>query len=224
MRKTLYLKFLLAFVLFSLFGLLVVTFVTSPLTYERVKRDTALSFYEEASKISQTYGSELYNSEITIESAYNQLSALATYLSASIQIINPSGTVVLSTDKKLDTANPTVIPDFNPSIAQDSYYIVDDFFGTKNEEVLNVFCPITASYKIKGYVVIQRPISAIVKESDNMLSISYVTLGMLILLSLVFVFFSRQLYTIRCARSSLPRSSTLPETCIMNSLWTEMMK
>ncbi|MBE5870952.1 MAG: HAMP domain-containing protein [Lachnospiraceae bacterium] len=189
MRRTLFLKFFLAFILFSVLGLAAVTFISSPLMYEQVKRNTARSFYEEASKISQTYGSELYNSEITIESAYNQLNALATYLSASIQIINPSGTVVLSTDEVLDTSNPVVIQNFDPAITEDSYYIVDRFFGTASEEMLSVFCPITSAYKIKGYVVIQRPLSTIVEESNRMMSVPYVTLGLLIILSLLFIFF-----------------------------------
>lgn len=194
MRKTLYLKFLLAFVLFGLFGFLTVAFVSSSLMYEHIKRDTALTFYEEASQISKTYGSELYNSQITIESAYTQLNALSTYLSAPIQIINPSGTVVLSTAEKLDTANPTVIENFDPSIVSDSYYIVDRFFDTQDEDVLSVFSPITTSYKIKGYVVIQKPISQIVKESDNMLTVTYVTLVMLLLLSLIFLIFFTELF------------------------------
>lgn len=196
MRKTLYLKFLLAFVIFGLFGFMAVAIVSSNLMYEHIKRDTALTFYEEATQISQTYGSELYNSQITVESAYTQLNALAVYLSASIQIINPSGTVVLSTDEKLDTANPTVIQNFDPTITKDSYYVINNFFGTRQEEVLSVFCPITSSYKIKGYVIIQRPVSEIVKESDNMLSVTYVTLVMLILLSLIFLIFFTELFYI----------------------------
>lgn len=196
MRKTLYLKFLLAFVIFGLFGFMAVAIVSSNLMYEHIKRDTALTFYEEATQISQTYGSELYNSQITVESAYTQLNALAVYLSASIQIINPSGTVVLSTDENLDTANPTVIQDFDPTITKDSYYVINNFFGTRQEEVLSVFCPITSSYQIKGYVIIQRPVSEIVKKSDNMLSVTYVTLVMLILLSLIFLIFFTELFYI----------------------------
>lgn len=196
MRKTLYLKFLVAFVLFGLFGFLSVAVVASNLMYEHIKRDTALSFYEEASQISQTYGSELYNSQITVESVYNQLNTLAAYSSSTIQIVNPSGTVVLSSGKKLDTANPKVIEGFDPAIAADSYYVINNFFGQYDEDVLSVFSPITSSYRIKGYVVIQRPISEIMQESDEMLNVSYVTLVMLLLLSLIFLIFFTELFYI----------------------------
>ena len=94
MKKRLYLKFLLAYIIFGCFGFLAVATFSSSLTLEDEIRETAETLYEEASLIAKTYVNDLYNNQITIESAYSQLNALSTYLSASIWIVNPSGTVV----------------------------------------------------------------------------------------------------------------------------------
>lgn len=195
MRKTLYLKFLLAYVIFGFFGFIVVATFSSSLIEQRVKTENAQSLYSEASMISQTYASDLYNSAITIESAYNQLHALGTYLSASIWIINPSGTVMVTSEKLPDIANPTVITDFTPSITSDTYYTTGDFFGNFSEDMLIVFSPITSNYKIKGYVVILKPMQDLREQTNGYLSIVYITLVLLLLLSLIIlIFFTEIVY------------------------------
>jgi signal transduction histidine kinase len=196
MKKTLYLKLLLAYVIFALFGFIAVATFSSSLTLEHETRKTAESLYEEASLIAKTYASDLYNNQITIENAYTQLNALATYLSASIWIVNPSGTVVVNSLEMPDISNPKVLENFNPSVTEDSYYIRSDFFGEFDEEMLSVYAPITSNYKIKGYVVIHQPMSQLRKTSDSYLSITYITLVVLILLSLIILLFITEIFYI----------------------------
>lgn len=196
MKKMLYLKFLVAYIIFGCFGFLAVATFSSSLTLEHEIRETAETLYEEGSLIAKTYVNDLYNNQITIENAYSQLKALSTYLSASIWIVNPSGTVVLNSLEMPDLSNPKVIEDFNPSITADSYYIRDDFFGEFDEEMLSVYTPITSNYKIKGYVVIHQPMSELRKRSDDYLSITYITLAVLIFLSLIILLFFTEIFYI----------------------------
>ena len=123
MKKTLYLKFLVAYLIFSCFGFIAVATFSSSLTLEHETRETAETLYKEASLIAKTYASDLYNNQITIESAHSQLNAISTYLSASIWIVNPSGTVVVNSQKMPDVTNPQVIENFDPAVTSDSYYI-----------------------------------------------------------------------------------------------------
>lgn len=194
MKKSLYLKFVLAYIIFGCFGFIVVATFSSSLTLEHLKRETATSLYNEASLISKTYASDLYNNEITIESAYSQLNALATYMSATIWIVNPSGTVVVNSSHPTDINNPPVIENFDPSVTMDSYYVTGDFFGESDTEMLSVFKPITSNYKTSGYVVINVPLSTIADRSDGLLSVTYVTLVLLILLSLIILFFFTEMF------------------------------
>jgi signal transduction histidine kinase len=183
-------------VIFGFFGFLVVATFSSSLITEKVKGTQAQSLYAEASMISQTYASDLYNSTITIESAYRQLDALGTYLSASIWIINPSGTVVVNSDELPDVENPRIIQDFSPAITSDSYYTTGTFFDQFDEEMLIVFSPITSHYKIKGYVAILKPMSDVRQQSNGYLTIVYITLVLLILLSVIILLFFTEMFYI----------------------------
>lgn len=196
MKKTLYLKFVLAYVIFGCFGFIVVATFSSSLINERVKSTTAQSLYSEASLISKTYASDLYNNEITVESAFKQLNALETYLSAPIWVVNPSGTVMVNSSQPTDITNPKVIADFTPSITSDTYYTTGDFFGEFPEEMLIVFSPITSNYKIRGYVVILKPVKDLAQQSNVYLTIVYITLVLLILLSLIILLFFTEMFYI----------------------------
>ena len=194
MRKTIFPKFIIAYLIFGLFGFFIVATFSSNLTKEHEIRRTAENLYEEASYISKTYANELYENQITIESAYKQLRAVSTYLSASIWIVNPSGTVLLTSEELPDLENPMVISGFNPAVTDNSYYMINNFFGVYDEDVLSVFTPITTGYKIRGYVIIHQPISALNKRSDAYLSITYITLVILFVLSLIILIFFTEFF------------------------------
>ncbi len=62
MRKTLYLKFILAYVIFGLFSLIMVTTFVPSMTMEHLTREKAESLYAEATRIANTYAYGLYTS------------------------------------------------------------------------------------------------------------------------------------------------------------------
>ena len=196
MKKTLYLKFLLAYLIFGCFAFIMVATFSSNLTTEHMKRETAETLYREASLISKSYATQLYNDQITLQSAYNQLTALATYMSCSIWLVNPSGTVVVGSGTETDVNNPKVITGFDPSITSDSYYTVGNFFGEFDEDMLSVFTPISSNYKIKGYVIIHKPMKDIYASSNSILNITYITMVLLVLLSLIVLIFFTEIFYI----------------------------
>jgi signal transduction histidine kinase len=93
-------------------------------------------------------------------------------------------------------SDPKVIENFDPAVTADSYYVRGDFFGEFDEEMLSVYTPITSNYKIKGYIVIHRPMSELRKTSDNYLSITYITLIVLLFLSLIILLFITEIFYI----------------------------
>lgn len=193
MKHTLYLKFVLAYLIFGLFGFLVVATFTSSMTLEHLKRDRANALYKEAMLVSNSYAADLYNNEITLESAWRQIEAIDTFLNASVWIVNPSGLIVLNSSKPLDIENPVTIPDFNPTITGSSFYTVGNFFGMFEEEMISAFAPITSQYKVKGYVVIHASMADLHASANSLLNISYLTLVILFLLSLIILLFFTEL-------------------------------
>lgn len=195
MKKTLYLKFILAYVIFGLFGFLVVATFVSNMTLDHLKKEKADSLYKEATLIANTYASDLYNNEATLETVKAQLDALDTYLNATIWIINPSGRMILDSSVPVNVENEVVVENFDPTITAGSYYTIGNFFNTFDEEMLSVFAPITSDYKVKGYVVIHSSMSSIRSSVDSLLNISYILLVILFLLSLIIlIFFTEIVY------------------------------
>ena len=195
MRKTLYLKFILAYIIFGLFGFVVVATFVSNMTLDQLTKERADSLYREAVLIANTYANDLYNSEISLEAVKLQLDALDTYLNATLWIINPSGRMILDSSSPLDVETEIVIENFDPTITEGSYYTVGNFFRTFDDEMLSVFAPITSDYKVRGYVVIHSSMQSVREGANNLLNISYIMLVILFLLSLIIlIFFTEIVY------------------------------
>lgn len=189
MKKTLYLKFLLAYFIFGFFGFIIVATFVESMTMEQLQREKADSLYREATLIANTYASDLYNNQTSLDTVKRQLDALDTYLSASLWIINPSGRMILSSREPINVEQETVITGFDPTVTAGSYYTIGNFWNSFTEEQLSVFAPITSGYKVRGYVVIHYPMSSIEISCNNLLNISYLMLVVLFLLSLIILFF-----------------------------------
>lgn len=195
MRKTLYLKFLLAYFIFGFFGFVVVATFVSSMTTEHLTREKAEDLYREATLIANTYASDLYDNETSLDTVKKQLDALDTYLSANLWIINPSGRMILNSQAPIDVENETVITGFDPTVTEKSYYTIGNFFDSFTEEQLSVFAPITSGYKVRGYVVIHYPTSNITTSCNSLLNISYLMLIILFLLSMIIlIFFTEMVY------------------------------
>ena len=195
MRKTLYLKFVLAYLIFGCFGFIIVATFVSSMTMEHLKRERADSLYQEATLIANTYASELYDSKRSLESVKEQLDALSTYLDSQIWIINPSGRMIMTTEEPPDVEHENVGEECDPSGTAGSFYTVGDFFLCFDEEMLSVFAPITSDFKVRGYVVIHTTIASIRASSESLLNISYIMLVIFFLLSLIIlIFFTEMVY------------------------------
>ncbi len=195
MRKTLYLKFVLAYFIFGVFSFIVVTTFVPTMTMEHLTREKAKNLYEEASYIAGNYASGLYANVTDLETVKEHLDSLAVYLDSTIRIINPSGRLVLDTNTPLNVEDVVMIENFDPTVTGGSYYIVDKFFDSFESDMLSVLAPITYEYKVRGYVVIHCDINDIQASCNSLLNISYITLAVLLLLSLIIlIFFTEMVY------------------------------
>ena len=195
MKKTLYLKFVLAYFIFGIFSFIMVTVFVPSITKEQLVREKAEVLYSEAILISDTYAAGLYTSETDLETVKTQLDFLSVYLDSTIRIINPSGRLVLDTGRPLNVEEVVMIENFDPTVTSTSYYTVNNFFGSFESDMLSVLVPITSSYMVKGYVTIHCDMDDIQASCNSILNISYITLVILLLLSLIIlIFFTEMVY------------------------------
>ena len=201
MKRTIYLKFLLGYLLFGLFGFIVVATFISNTTLEHCQRERAENLYAEATQIANSYAADLYNSETSLEAVQRQLQVLSRFQDgAVIWIVNPSGRLVLDSSRVLSQEKEIFIEGFDTRVTGTTYYTVGDFWGSFTGDVLSVFAPITGAYKVQGYVVIHQPMAAIRAEADEYLGISYLLLVLLFFLSLIILIFFTELVYIPLRR------------------------
>lgn len=197
MKKTLYLKFILAYIIFSVFGVVIITTFVPTLLQEHLVREKANELYKEASLIASTYAGQLYRNETSLPQVKEQLDFLSECTDTITQIINPSGRLILDTTVEIDVDSVSTIRNFDPTATATigSYYMVGTFFDTYTMEKLSVLAPITSDYKVKGYVAIHYNMENIMLSCYDLLSISYITLGILLFLSLIIlIFFTEIVY------------------------------
>ncbi len=194
MRHTLYLKFIIGYVIFGLFSFLTVTLFVPRITREYLIGQKAQDLYSEASLIADTYAKGLYSSRTSLETVTLQLDSLSVYMNADIRIISPDGIIILDT-ASTDTETAQQLSEFDPSSGGSTYYLIGNFFGSFDEEVLSVICPIITKYRTKGYVTIHISMADIESEINSLLNISYITLFIMFLLSLIIlIFFTTLVY------------------------------
>jgi signal transduction histidine kinase len=195
MKKTLYLKFVLAYMIFGIFGFIIITLFVPGMTREQLIREKAHLLYEEATLLANTYAGGLYSSETSLESVKALLDSLSIYMGCTIRIINPSGRLVLESNTELNVEDVVMIRGFDPTVTSGSYYTRGDFFGSFETDVLSVIAPIAPAYTVQGYVAIHCGMDGIEDSTNHFLNIAYITLVILFLLSLIIlIFFTEMVY------------------------------
>ena len=195
MKKTLYLKFILAYFIFGVFGFVITSAFVPNMIKNHLIREKAEVLYSEATLIANTYAGGLYTSETTLETVKTQLDALSIYLSSTIRIINPSGRLVLDTNMPLNVDDVIMVKNFDPTTIQGTYYDVGPYYDAYDGDVINVIAPITSDFKVKGYVVIYSSMTDIEQSAAGLLNISYVILIVLLMLSMIIlIFFTEMVY------------------------------
>ncbi|MBQ9611295.1 MAG: HAMP domain-containing protein [Lachnospiraceae bacterium] len=195
MRKTLYLKFIFAYLLFGIFGFIVVATFVSNMTLDACKQGAAGNLYREATIIADSYAADLYNSEVSLETVHQQLTALAGYTNTEIWIMNPSGRLVVRSGEMIPPNTEIYVKGFDPAELTGQLYTIGSFWDSFSTEQLSVIAPITGNYRTNGYVVMHLPMQAILKEANGLLNISYIELLFILFLSLIIlIFFTEIVY------------------------------
>ena len=182
MKRTLYLKLLLGYGAFGILGFLTIATFTSRLALNYIIRDTASDLYRESTLLSSSYAANYYRGTMTLEDVTSQFQAVSTYLDAAIQVISNSGQILIHAGHE---PSEKMVEGFDITEFGTSYYQTGNFFGAFSEETLSVFSPITINYKVRGYVLIHKPVRDLVALKDGFINISYMTLAVIFLCAFV---------------------------------------
>ena len=185
MKRTLYLKILLGYLIFGILGFLTVATFSSAITLHHVEMDEAERLHRESVQLASNYAASYYNDSITLDELKQHLYALDNYLSAQVSILNTSGEIMVDSREVVDISNRTIIEEFDITAFGSRYYQIGNFFHYFSEDHLSVFSQITTNYKVKGYVFIHKPISRLAEYSNGFVNLSYLTLLVIFLCAFV---------------------------------------
>lgn len=185
MKKTLYLKFILAYALFGLLGFIAISTIGSRLIQGHLERRISEQIYREANTISFDNTVRYRTATYNLINIYNNLASLAAYQDAQIWILNQHGDILLDTAQEQPYKTPLELESFDPLTWGSSYYRTGNFFGYFQESMLSVIAPITSDMTVKGYIAIHYPMENLYREREQLLAVVHVIFLLLFILSLL---------------------------------------
>lgn len=184
MKQKLGLRFLAGVLVYGIVGFLIVATFASWAFQKKAQSTEATRLYKEALAITSDYAADYYQNRVTLTALDAQLRALSEYTGGEIWVINRQGTVISG---NRDSEEAVQIDNFKISDFGSRYYQMGRFYDYFDNDMLTVFAPITVDYKVRGYVMIHKSVAQIYKEADHFLNLSYLTLGVLLAVSILFV-------------------------------------
>ena len=188
MKHSLYIKFILTYLIFGFLSFFVIATLSSQMTLNHLTKKKAETLYREANYISTNFVRSYYSKSLNTQSLstiHSHFQALDTYLDASIWLLNADGTLLIDSDIGYFEEPSSVIDAFDLTDMGNQYYMTGDFYGMFEVEMLSVATPISYNFKTSGYVLIHTPMSNLYRERDSILNITYLTLIFIFVLSLL---------------------------------------
>ncbi len=179
MKKSLFIKFIAAYIIFGVLGFTVVALFASRLTYRYLLQEQANSLYSEATLIATTY-SETRDTSLSEDVVNEQMNAVSTFLHVDIWIVDRNGKILSDANKK--GYKGRLIENFDTT-RTGSRYEVGTYHDMFPSEVLTVMAPVTRGYTTSGYVIIHNSEQNILSSQYEILNIVYVTALIIFLLS-----------------------------------------
>ena len=199
MKKKLYWRFLLIYLLLGCLGLFLTTTLGAHLVERKLETSVSQDLYQECTAIASDSTFKYQMSYRNISALGKNLSALAAYQDAIIWVINSQNEIIYNSRETV--SQPVPVDGFDPTLWGESYYTTGDFFGNFSEDMLSVMAPVTANMTPKGYIVFHYPLEVLYQERDQIVTVG-VLLFFLIFLLFLCTFFIFSLTVFRPLQKS----------------------
>ena len=130
MKMPLRLKFAGAFVVIAVLGFVFVYFFSARIVSRQAQNNVLSDLYKDATYLGAAYRVN------TGSVNQGQLEAMAYASGSDIWILDLSGTIVARSGT---SQTPEAVSNFNPAAGQKGYYMIGNFFGCFDEEMISVY-------------------------------------------------------------------------------------
>ena len=192
MKSTLYLKFIFIYIIFGFLSLFLVGTLTSQLILTELEDTTYTNIYQEANLVATDYLPQYFEEDITASSVHTQLNAMCIYSHASFWFVDASGKMISSSIVD-GTSSPVQIEEFDPAENGNDQYLIGNYHGYFDEDVITVRAPVVQGFATRGYLLIHKPLSDLTNERNQILRPIYISIAVIYIFSfsilLAFQFF-----------------------------------
>lgn len=185
MKSTLYLKFIIIYVIFGFLSIFTIATLTSGLVSSPLRKSIASEVYKEANLMANDYLPHYFSEQISSNNVYIQLSGLETHLDAAVWFVDREGTMITSAQSVEFPFAPSSIEDFNPAEIGSSKYQIGNYHGYFEDDVITVIAPVVQGYTPQGYLLIHKSLTNIDELQDILMKGVYITFAVIFLLSFV---------------------------------------
>ena len=184
MKSTLYLKFIIIYIIFGFLSFFTVGILPSQLMLDRLEQNDSQNLYKEANLIATDYLPSYFQGDASSWAVHSQLKAMKLYLNSSLWFVEEDGTLITSANLENTTA-PEAVQDFDSAEIGSSQYMIGDYHGYFEEDVITVMAPVTQGFYIRGYLLIHKPVSYIQAVCSRMMFPVYITMIAIYILSFI---------------------------------------
>ncbi|MCL2865037.1 MAG: ATP-binding protein [Lachnospiraceae bacterium] len=182
MKSILYVKFAILYIIFGFISLFTIATLSDTLIQSRFQQDTSHTLFRNAALISGTYLPAYFSGNLELNAINHQFGIMAIYLDSYIWFVEPDGSMITSAGHSGGSA-PDYIEHFNPAEIHGRQYMIGNYHGHFQEDVITVIAPVTQSFEIKGYILLHMPFQNIIHRTNVVLNYIYITMGVIYLFS-----------------------------------------
>lgn len=183
MKSTLYLKFIIIYMIFGFMSLFTVATLTRTLTEEPLERDLAADVYQEANLVANEYLPHYFLGQIDESAVHTQLVGMEAHLDGAVWFVDREGNMITSAHSDGYPTAPTAIEDFNPAEIGSAKYEVGTYHDYFKEDMITVIAPVVHGYSTQGYLLIHKSMTQIGQLQITLMNAAYITLAVIYLLS-----------------------------------------
>lgn len=185
MKSTLYLKFILLYIILGFLSIFTVASLSSTLTTHYLESSISGNMYQSANLLASNYLPDYFSETITLADVYTQLNGMSDYLNSDIWFVDNEGSLLASAKSGDVSYAPSRIENFDPAESGGSTYLTGDYHGYFNSEMITVIAPVTEKFSTRGYLLVHKPYSQITDAHSVLMRNTYIVILIIYVLSFI---------------------------------------
>ena len=185
MKSTLYLKFILLYIILGFLSIFTVASLSSTLTTHYLESSISGNMYQSANLLASNYLPDYFSKTIALADVYTQLNGMSDYLNSDIWFVDNEGSLLASAKSGDVSYAPSRIENFDPAESGGSTYLTGDYHGYFNSEMITVIAPVTENFSTHGYLLVHKPYSQITDAHSVLMRNTYIVILIIYVLSFI---------------------------------------